>query len=102
MQVNMDIKAYSYIFHGCETSPLDQMPHKKVRSLEMSGDGAVVSLLENAGKQYLAVQNRDCHDPAILDITFRGDVRRITPEGEVLYDGRPIALEPGDITLSRL
>ena len=115
-QVNMDIKAYSYIFHGCEvsgvwhtgssipsdTSPLDQMPHKKVRSLEMSGDGAVVSLLENAGKQYLAVQNRDCNDPAILDITFRGDVRRITPEGEVLYDGKPITLQPGDITLFRL
>lgn len=112
-QVNKEIKAYSGVFYGCEvagvwhtgssipshTKALDQMPHKKVRSLEITGEGAVVSLMETRGRTYLAVQNRDCQDCAILDIAFSGNVRRIMPEGEVRFDGKPITLEPGNIAL---
>ena len=95
-QVNAEIKAYSPVFCGCEvlgvwhtgdsipshTQKLDAMPHKTVRSLNVSGDGAVVSLLRNGRNTYLAVQNRDCENPATLEASFRSKVHRFLPESK--------------------
>ena len=77
------------------TERLVEMPHKRVKSISVTGrdeckssraegvegidegiskesdGGAVVALIENAGKTYLAVQNRSCTHPAALDIRFR-------------------------------
>ena len=115
-QVNLEIKAYSPVFLNCKvqnvwhageqipayTKPLDTMPHSKVKSLKISGVGAVVSLIENEGKTYLAVQNCDCLDSAVLDIEFSARVKRFTVTGEECFDGRPVTLEPGDVAVFRL
>lgn len=112
-QVNSEIKAYSPVFFGCEvkgvwhtgdeipshTTRLKDMPHERVKSLEVSGEGAVVSLIENDGRTYLAVQNRDCVNQALLDIAFDGRVRMFTVDGPERFDRRTIMLEPGNIAI---
>ena len=115
-QVNSEIKAYSSVFSGCKvlgvwhtgestpshTDRLDHMPHKKMKSLEMSGEGAIVSLIENQGQIYLAVQNRDCTDQSVLDISFYSQVYRILPDKEEYGDYSSIAVEPGNVVIFRL
>lgn len=115
-QVNSEIKAYSSVFSGCKvlgvwhtgestpshTDRLHHMPHKKMKSLEMSGEGAVVSLIENQGQIYLAVQNRDCTDQSVLDISFYSQVYRILPDKEEYGDYSSIAVEPGNVVIFRL
>lgn len=115
-QVNSEIKAYSHVFAGSNvlgvwhtgdnipmhTTRLDRMPHKNVDSLVMSGDGAVVSLIEKSGITFLTVQNRDCINSAALDISFSGQVKHVTPLGEVPFDGNMIRIEPGNVSIFRL
>lgn len=112
-QMNSEIKAYSPVFLGCnvlnvwhtgETIPshtkrLETMPHKKVKSLSVSGEGAVVSLLENNGKTYLAIQNRDCVNEAELDIDFCGRVRMFTLDGIKRVESDKMTLLPGNIAI---
>lgn len=112
-QMNSEIKAYSPVFLGCnvlnvwhtgETIPshtkrLETMPHKKVKSLAVSGEGAVVSLLENNGKTYLAIQNRDCVNEAELDIDFCGRVRMFTLDGIKRVESDKMTLLPGNIAI---
>ena len=70
------------------------MPHTKVKSLEMSGSGAVVSLIEKNGRTYLAVQNRDCVNDAVLSVDFAGSVVRVSPEGSSKVSSSQIPLTP--------
>ena len=111
--MNSEIKAYSPVFLGCnvlevwhtgETIPshtkrLEAMPHKKVKSLAVSGEGAVVSLLENGGKTYLAIQNRDCVNDALLDIDFGGRVQMFTVDGIKRAECGQMTLSPGNIAV---
>lgn len=115
-QVNSEVRAYSPVFAACSvlgvwhvgdsipcgTKPLETMPHKKVKSLQISGNGGVVSLIENGSQTYLAIQNRDCINPAILDISFTGKTVRQTPNGEFPYDSQPITLSPGNLVIFAL
>ncbi len=115
-QVNAEIKAYSRVFYGCSvkgvwhtgenipfaTKRLRTMPHGKVKDISVSGEGGVVSLIENSGKTYIAVQNRDCVNPAILEISFAGKTDRITVCGDIRFDGKAVTLEPGDMAIFRL
>ena len=112
------------------------MPHKKVKSISVRGrdeykrgraegvegvdegiskesdGGAVVALIENAGKTYLAVQNRSCSEAATLDITFNGRVSLLTLNDGVdghtpiihpiRFNGQPIHLEPGYLAVFQL
>ena len=104
----------------------DGMPHERVRSLRIrpagsetesdvpaiGGDvsssfgdrqmGAVVSLIENGGDTYLAVQNRSCLESAVLDISFDGLVSLLTSDGSGPFSGQPIVLEPGDVAIFQL
>lgn len=112
-QMNSEIKAYSPVFLGCnvlnvwhtgETIPshtkrLESMPHKKVKSLSVSGEGAVVSLLEKGGKTYLAVQNRDCVNEAELNIEFSGKARMFTIDGIKRVESNRMTLLPGNISI---
>lgn len=112
-EVNGEIKAYSPVFLGCsvegvwhtgDTVPLHTqrlvtMPHHAVKSLSVSGEGGVVSLVSNGGHMYLAIQNRDCEHDAVLDISFTRKVRLFTPEGVGRYDGRPVTLTAGNIAV---
>ena len=110
----------------CGTVLLDAMPHESLKSLSVRsagsdtesdvpsmGDvvnsasanrqvGAVVSLIENGGETYLAVQNRSCLEAAILDITFNGRVSLLTSDGSGPFSGQPIHLEPGNVAIFRL
>lgn len=113
------------------TKSLDEMPHKRVKSIsvtecksgqaegvegvdegmsEESDGGAVVALIENTGKTYLAVQNRSCSDAATLDIRFRcrlpfinsSRVNQITVNGPVSFNDQPLTLEPGNLAIFQL
>ncbi len=112
-QVNSEIHTYSSVFAGgsvidiwhtgdsipAGTKQLMTMPHKKVKSLEFSTGGGVISLIENNGHTYLAIQNRSCTESAILNISFNGRVLLITVDGTVRFDRQPIMLEPGNIAV---
>ena len=115
-KVNSEIKAYSHIFAGSKvlgvwhtgeiipsgTKRLEVMPHEKVKSLSIRGEGAMVSLIENHGKTYLAVQNKDHIKPAILDISFSSRVLRILPYKKEYNNPGPITIEPGNVMIFRL
>ena len=114
--VNSEIKAYSSVFAGSVvkgvwhtgeviptgTRRLESYPHKKIQSLKVNGDGAVVSLIEKAGESYLAVQNRSCINQAILEVAFSGKVRLLTPQQELRYDETPLELDPGELIIFKL
>ena len=126
-QVNSEIKAYSPVFAGCtikgvwhtgdsipaSTHRLESMPHKKIKSLEITGNGGVIALIENRGNTYLAIQNRDCINPALLEISFKGKVKQFTGNSSVsdreltalpfdLSVSQPIALDPGNLIIFTL
>ena len=115
-QINSEVRAYSPVFAGCSvlgvwhvgdsipcgTKPLETMPHKKVKSLQITGSGGVVALIENGSQTYLAIQNRDCVNPAILDISFNGTTVRHTLHGELQHDSKPITLSPGNLAIFAL
>lgn len=127
-QVNSEIKAYSPVFLGCdvenvwhigpnipaETIPLDLNALEGVRKLDISGEGAVVSLISNGKRKYLAVQNSDCTAPATLSIEFSGKVKRLIPVSgnsieasgksleNVRFDNRPFILEEGNVAIFRI
>lgn len=115
-EVNAEIRAYSPVFLGCEVLGVwhtgDVIPEGtrrfgtdadgNVGKLEISGEGGVVSLLRNGRDTYIAVQNRDCVNPAILEISFRKEVCLVTPEKTVRFDGRTLKLGPGDIAVFKL
>lgn len=116
-QVNSEVRAYSSVFAGCSVLGVwhtgdsipcgtvslaampDGMPHERVKGLRVSGEGAVVSLIENDGETYLAVQNRSCLEAAVLDITFDGRVSLVTSDSPVRYNGQPILLAPGNLAI---
>ena len=114
--VNSEVKAYEHVFAGCKvkgvwhigesippnTRRLDEMPHKNVKSINVSGTGAVVSLIENSGKTYLTIQNRDCENPAVLNVSFRHNVKRLTSNGEVRYSAQPLDLLSGEVIIFML
>jgi len=115
-QVNSEVKAYSSVFLDCEvkgvwhtgdnipegTARLTEMPDGRILHIGVSGEGAVVSLIEKSEKKYLAVQNRDCVNPAVLEISFSEKVRRVTVKGTERFDGKDVALAPGDIAIFQL
>ncbi len=115
-QVNSEIKAYSPVFLGCNvenvwhtgaeipagTMELKGMPHRCVTSLEVSGKGAVISLITNGNHEYLAVQNRDCTAPAKLDVKFSRRVKLVSVSGLRPFDNGPMTLEPGNVVLFKL
>ena len=118
------------------TKRLLEMPHKRVKSISVTGrderksgqpegaegvdegiseesdGGAVVALIENDGKTYLAVQNRSCSEAATLDINFNGRVSLLTLNDGVdghtpivqpiRFNGQPIHLAPGYLAVFQL
>lgn len=115
-QVNSEIKAYSPVFLGCEvegvwhtgasipdaTVRLTKMPDPKILGIEVSGDGGIVSLFSNSGRKYVAVQNRDCVNPAVLRISFKGRVRKVSPQGTESFKSGDVELAPGDMAVFQL
>ena len=112
-EVNLEIKVLSPVFlgakvHGVWHSGDVIPPYTKrfspeavpsLKELSMSGEGAVVSLLENGKHLYVAVQNRDCINKASLNTVFKKRVK--------LFGGRKarsfnLEIEPGDAVVFQL
>lgn len=120
-QVNSEIKAYSPVFLGCTvekvrhsgesipmgTTALDLDELEGVKKLEISGDGALVSLISNGERKYLAIQNRDCTNPAMLSVGFEGKVKRLIPSSDkglekVTFDNKSFKLEEGNVAIFQI
>ena len=115
-QINSEVKSFSHVFADCSiidvwhlgesiptgTHPLTAMPYKNVSHMSITGEGAVVSLIDKAGETYLAIQNRSCLEAATLDIEFNSRVKIITPDGLIRFDGNPISLSPGNLVVFKL
>ena len=112
-QVNAEIKGLSAVFLGCEvlnvwhlneipigTKALTGRPDPKVKSLSISGKGAVVSLFRNKGRRYLAIVNKDCVEPAILHSKLDRRVMEVTKTGlRLKVSGKKRTLDPGDMAV---
>ena len=113
--MNQEIKALSGVFVGAKvlwvrhTGPkiprgtirLDKLP-EPVRVLETEGTGAVISLLENDGKQFLAIVNRDYEAPMRLIFSADAKVKRILKDGTIVPANAytPVmTVDPGDIVI---
>ena len=112
-QVNSEIKGLSPVFLGCTvedvwhigeqprgTKALKSMPHRRVKRLEVSGKGAVVSLITNGAHKYLAVVNKDCVNPAHMEIKLSRRVRIVSKDFKMArFRGTAIDIDPGDMVL---
>jgi hypothetical protein len=95
-QVNAEIQHYAGVFLGAQvisvahtgaqipagTSSLSQLP-EKVNELDTGENGAVVSLLENGGKQFLVIVNRDNQNPMNLRVVVGNGVKRVLKDGSL-------------------
>lgn len=114
-QVNQEIKALSGVFVGAKvlwvrhtgpkiprgTMRFDKLP-EPVRVLETEGTGAVISQLENDGKQFLAIINRDYEVPMRLIFSADPKVKRILKDGSIVPADAytPVmTVDPGDMIL---
>lgn len=115
-QVNSEIKGLSQVFQGCEvldvwhlneipkgTKAMKGRPDPSVKSISVSGMGAVVSLFRNRGRRYMAVVNKDCVNPEELHIRLGRKVMEVTKTGgRLAVKGCSRTLEPGDMVVYEL
>lgn len=114
-KVNREIRALSPVFLGAKvvkvghtgTLPKGAQAYAAeapISGVETEGKGAVVSVLENGGRRYLALVNRDFNQTLPLTVTLDGS-KRIT---EIDKEGgsTPVSgkrwqrtLEPGDMAI---
>ena len=114
-QVNEEIRGLSSVFLGAKVLRLGHTgalprgtsayePAAPIVSLKTEGNGALVSLLENGKRRYLAIVNRDFLAPLPIALTFDGSAKI----SEIQKDGaardltgreysRPLA--PGNLLL---
>ena len=93
-EVNQELQARAYVFVRSKvlsvnhlgkdipelTKRLETLP-PKVTKLDTHDKGAIVSLLEKNGKQYLVIVNRSLNEQMDLTITFEPGVLRIRKDG---------------------
>ena len=115
-QLNTEIRGLSRVFKGATVVSLghtgEKLPHgtkqyeaaAPVAAVETEGEGAVVSLLNNGGRQYLAIVNRDLHNPMPLTVKLDGSkkVESVDKQGATHPVTTPVFqanVEPGDIAV---
>ena len=111
--VNQEVQQLAGIFLGAQvisvshtgseipegTKALGSLP-TPIKSLTTSDTGAVVSVLEKGGNQYLVVVNRDFRNVMNLSIDVDSSVSRVLKNGSTTTpDGSTIAVEPGDMVI---
>ena len=111
--VNQEVQRLAGIFLGAQvisvshtgseipegTKALGSLP-TPIKSLTTSDTGAVVSVLEKGGNQYLVVVNRDFRNVMNLSIDVDSSVNRVLKNGSTTTpDGSTIAVEPGDMVI---
>lgn len=111
-QLNSEIQGLAGVFLGARvinvwhtgkeipegTKRLEHAP-KPFRMIDTGDKGAVVSLLENDGRQFLAIVNRDFKEPLTLTLSFDKTVRQVSKTGDIMDANKSLVLEPGDITV---
>lgn len=114
-QLNQEISNFSGVFMGSKVISVEQtgknIPKGTVRLsqppsplivLETSGEGAIVSVLENGKNRFIVIVNRDYRK--IMSLTLLGEekLKRILKDGSVVpantYSAT-IEIEPGDIAI---
>lgn len=112
--LNKEIQGLSPVFLGAkvlsvrhtgdhippETQKLETLP-SPVKSFSCEGsDGAIVSHLQNDGREFLVIVNRDIHQKMRLNIELDEKVERVMKDGTLLpasaYSST-IGVDPGDI-----
>ena len=86
------------------TRPLGQLP-PQIRRVEADGQGVLVSLLQNGGKRYLMIVNRDLGREQRVTVETSDGVRRVMPDGSRTDASRyaqTLAVEAGDMLLFEL
>lgn len=86
------------------TRPLGQLP-PQIRRVEADGQGVLVSLLQNGGKRYLMIVNRDLGREQRVTVETADGVRRVLPDGSRIDASRyaqTLAVEAGDMLLFEL
>lgn len=86
------------------TQRLTQLP-EGIRTLSIKGNGAIVSVLQNAGKHFIVIVNRDFNHPLKLTIKGNAALEKISTDGNTLNIGTRRSheeIQPGDITVYRV
>ena len=74
----------------------------QVKLLETVGEGAVVSVLENNGKSFMVIVNRDFKNPLKLLIYTDEKVKKVMKDGTLINAAEFAAvteIEPGDAAI---
>ena len=115
-QMNAEIRALSPVFLGSKVVSLGHTggslppgtqqfhPSAPLKSVHAKGEGVLVSLLENDGRQFLVVVNHDIQHQTPLAIRFDGSqaIERVAKDGRlnrVRGDRADDKLEPGDAVI---
>lgn len=114
-KISNEIQNYSGVFLGAKvisvqqtgenipsgTTCLSKLP-ASVKLLETVGEGAVVSLLENKGKSFLVLVNRDFKNALKLVIYTDEKVKKVMKDGTLINAAEFAAvteIEPGDAAI---
>lgn len=74
----------------------------KIKVLETTGEGAVVSLMEKGSDTFLVIVNRDYQQPMKLTLVADADVRKVQKDGTLIPAGAytsTLAVDPGDVAI---
>jgi hypothetical protein len=113
-QMNREIQALRGVFQGARVLSLGHTgpqrprgtrpyePTTPIKAVKTEGQGAVVAILSNAGRQFLVIVNRDITRPMPVTVELDGSapVHRVAKDGSLgpVAGGRFEArLEPGDV-----
>jgi hypothetical protein len=113
-QVNREIQGLRGVFQGATVESVGHtgeklprgtrayQPGEYVREVKTGGQGAVVALLSNGGRQFLVVVNRDLHEPMPLSASLVPWTvfHRVAKDGTLHGAGgllHEAKVEPGDV-----
>jgi hypothetical protein len=111
--MNKEIQALSKVFlgstvlwtahtgtipQGCENLNRELLP-EQIQSLEISGTGALVSMLENGDDQFVVIVNHDVNNNITVKVKGASDLKTINKSGNVDVVIEEQTLTPGDIVI---
>ncbi|MDR1518009.1 MAG: hypothetical protein LBS52_07960 [Dysgonamonadaceae bacterium] len=111
--MNKEIKAVSKVFlnakvqwtahtgnipRGCKELDKSLLP-TEIKSLDISGSGALVSLIEKNGNRFLVLVNHDIEHDITISVKGSSKLRMLNKQGEVVKPTENQTLTPGDIAI---
>jgi len=114
-EINGEIKDLSCVFLNAEvlsvahtgenipqgTTRLEQLPDA-IKTLETTGEGAVVSILQKEGKSFMVIVNRDFKNSMTVKIEGEPGLQRVLKNGTMVPASayiNTLAVAPGDILI---